>query len=119
VAGCFHLVAVKDEEINRDASSLKDTYKVAYIAPGHRKGEPTFNALHKTFGNSYLYVGVGTTLDQASLSSSPTASSASSIQPVAMGQKDLESYRKQLARSNDNDNDNEHGTTAHSGHSHQ
>jgi hypothetical protein len=87
VAGGFHLVAAKDEEINRVASSLKDTYKVAYIAPGHCTGEPTFNALQKIFGNSYLYAGVGTTLDQAALSSSPTASSASSKQPVAMNQK--------------------------------
>ena len=115
VAGGFHLIVAKDEEINRVANSLKDTYKVAYIAPGHCTGEPTFNALQKTFGNSYLYAGVGTTLDQGALSSSPTASSASSKQPVAMDQKDLESYRKLLARSDDN----EHGATAHSGHSHQ
>ena len=115
MAGGFHLVAAKEEEINRVASSLKDTYKVAYIAPGHCTGEPTFNALQKIFGNSYLYAGVGTTLDQAALSSSPTASSASSKQPVAMNQKDLEIYRKLLARSDEN----EHGATAHSGHSHQ
>jgi 7,8-dihydropterin-6-yl-methyl-4-(beta-D-ribofuranosyl)aminobenzene 5'-phosphate synthase len=115
LAGGFHLVVAKDEEINRVANSLKDTYKVAYIAPGHCTGEPTFNALQKTFENSYLYAGVGTTLDQGALSSSPTARSASSKQPVAMDQKDLESYRKLLARSDDN----EHGATAHSGHSHQ
>src|SRR5690349_15480410 len=50
VAGGFHLVAAKDDEIDNIVSSLRDTYKVAYVAPGHCTGEPTFAALRKAFG---------------------------------------------------------------------
>ena len=38
VAGGFHLVASKDEEIEKIVSGLLDTYKVAYVAPGHCTG---------------------------------------------------------------------------------
>ena len=38
-----------------------DTFKVVYVAPGHCTGEPTFTALKKTFGDRYLYAGLGTT----------------------------------------------------------
>ena len=50
---------------DRQASStvLHDTYKVAYVAPGHCTGEPTFAALKKAFGDRYLYAGLGTTIE--------------------------------------------------------
>ncbi|TMH97218.1 MAG: MBL fold metallo-hydrolase, partial [Betaproteobacteria bacterium] len=50
VAGGFHLVVSKDEEIEKIVAALRDTYKVAYVAPGHCTGEPTFAALKKAFG---------------------------------------------------------------------
>ena len=62
VAGGFHLVVSKDDEIEKTVSGLLDTYKVAYVAPGHCTGEPTFAALRKAFGVRYLYAGLGTTL---------------------------------------------------------
>src|SRR5262249_33071264 len=62
VAGGFHLVASNDQEIERIASALADPFKVAFVAPGHCTGEPTFTALRKAFGDRYLYAGLGTTL---------------------------------------------------------
>jgi len=62
VAGGLHLVVSKDEEIDRIVTALRDTYKVAYVAPGHCTGEPAFTALKKAFGDRYLYAGVGTTI---------------------------------------------------------
>jgi len=62
VAGGFHLVASNDQEIERIVSALADTFKVAFVAPGHCTGEPTFTALRKAFGDRYLYAGLGTTL---------------------------------------------------------
>jgi len=61
VAGGFHLVVSKDEEIEKIVTALRDTFKVAYVAPGHCTGEPTFTALKKAFGDRYLYAGLGTT----------------------------------------------------------
>jgi 7,8-dihydropterin-6-yl-methyl-4-(beta-D-ribofuranosyl)aminobenzene 5'-phosphate synthase len=63
IAGGFHLVAAQDPAIEKIAATLHDTYRVDYIAPGHCTGEPTFAALQKTFGDHYLYAGLGTTLD--------------------------------------------------------
>src|SRR3984885_5103993 len=62
IAGGFHLVAAQDAAIEKAATSLHDTYKVEYIAPGHCTGEPTFAAMQRMFGDRYLYAGLGTTL---------------------------------------------------------
>ena len=61
VAGGFHLVVSEDDEIEKIITALHDTYKVAYVAPGHCTGEPAFTALKKVFGDRYLYAGLGTT----------------------------------------------------------
>jgi 7,8-dihydropterin-6-yl-methyl-4-(beta-D-ribofuranosyl)aminobenzene 5'-phosphate synthase len=60
VAGGFHLVVSMDEEIAKIVTALRDIFKVAYVAPGHCTGEPTFTALKKSFGDHYLYAGLGT-----------------------------------------------------------
>jgi 7,8-dihydropterin-6-yl-methyl-4-(beta-D-ribofuranosyl)aminobenzene 5'-phosphate synthase len=62
IAGGFHLVTSKDDEIERIVNSLHDTYKVAYVAPGHCTGEPAFTALKRAFGPRYVYAGLGTTI---------------------------------------------------------
>src|SRR3982751_6343874 len=41
IAGGFHLVVAPDEVIARTVTTLKDTFKVESIAPGHCTGEPT------------------------------------------------------------------------------
>jgi len=66
IAGGFHLVAAQDAAIEKIATTLHDTYRVDYIAPGHCTGEPTFAALQKTFGDHYLYAGLGTSVDLGS-----------------------------------------------------
>ena len=60
VAGGFHLVVTKDEEIDRIASILHDRWGVEYVAPGHCTGEPAFAALRRVFGERYVYAGLGT-----------------------------------------------------------
>ncbi len=63
VLGGTHLLPAKDEDIRRIARSLRDDFKVAWIAPDHCTGEPAFAILSETFGSHYLYAGLGTTLD--------------------------------------------------------
>jgi len=101
VAGGFHLVVAKDEEIDNIVSSLRDTYKVAYVAPGHCTGEPTFAALRKAFGVRYLYAGLGTTLALGAMPG-PIAG-AGSVVLDAMDADDLNTYRALLANSDDDE----------------
>ena len=91
VAGGYHLLASKDEEIEKIVTALRDTFKVAYVAPGHCTGEPTFTALKKAFSDHYLYAGLGTTF---ALGATPRAiAGASQDAPTAMDEDDLKSYR--------------------------
>ena len=95
VAGGFHLVVAKDDEIDRIAATLRDTFKVGYVAPGHCTGEPTFAALRKAFGERYLYAGLGTVL---ALGARPRPLAENDSPPItAMDEADLESYRLLLA----------------------
>jgi 7,8-dihydropterin-6-yl-methyl-4-(beta-D-ribofuranosyl)aminobenzene 5'-phosphate synthase len=62
VIGGLHLVAASDAEIGKVTASLRDTWKVNHVAPGHCTGEPAFAALKKAFGDRFLYAGLGTQL---------------------------------------------------------
>jgi 7,8-dihydropterin-6-yl-methyl-4-(beta-D-ribofuranosyl)aminobenzene 5'-phosphate synthase len=62
VAGGFHLVVAKDEEIASVVAGLHERLRVRHVAPGHCTGEPTFAALRRAFGADYLYAGLGTTI---------------------------------------------------------
>ena len=97
IAGGFHLVVAQDPAIEKVATTLHDTYKVDYIAPGHCTGEPTFAALQRTFGNRYLYAGLGTTLD---LGANPRAASDRRATGV-LDEGDVRTYRTLLAQSDD------------------
>jgi 7,8-dihydropterin-6-yl-methyl-4-(beta-D-ribofuranosyl)aminobenzene 5'-phosphate synthase len=94
IAGGFHLVVAKDAEIQTVAETLRDTYKVAYVAPGHCTGEPTFTALKKTFGDHYLYAGLGT---EFALGATPRAVGTGDA--TAITADDFESYRALYALS--------------------
>jgi 7,8-dihydropterin-6-yl-methyl-4-(beta-D-ribofuranosyl)aminobenzene 5'-phosphate synthase len=100
IAGGFHLVVSSDQEIEKIVATLRDTFKVAFVAPGHCTGEPTFTALKKAFGDHYLYAGLGTifALGATPRSISDTGHSAS----TAMDEDDLKNYRTFLAKG-DND----------------
>jgi len=97
IAGGFHLVAAQDPAIEKIAATLHDTYRVDYIAPGHCTGEPTFAALQTTFGDHYLYAGLGTTLD---LGANPRTAPDWRATGV-LDDGDLRTYRTLLARSDD------------------
>ena len=56
-----------DQDIDKIVTTLHDSLKVDYVAPGHCTGEPAFAALKKAYGDHYLFAGVGTTLMTASL----------------------------------------------------
>ena len=91
------MVVAQDPVIEKVANALHDTYKVDFIAPGHCTGEPTFTALHKAFGDRYLYAGLGTTL---SMGANPRAASNQDGARV-LHDGDSRSYRTLLARSDD------------------
>ena len=97
IAGGFHLVAADDPAIENIAATLHDIYKVDYIAPGHCTGEPTFAALQKTFGDHYLYAGLGTTLN---LGANPRVASDQRSM-AALDESDMRTYRALLAQSDD------------------
>ena len=63
VFGGLHLIAAPDPEIQRISAALHDQWKLDYIAIGHCTGEPTFAVLQKTFGDRYVYAGVGTVVN--------------------------------------------------------
>ena len=99
IVGGFHLVVAKDPEIDAIATTLRDTYKVAYIAPGHCTGEPTFTALRKAFGERYLYAGLGSTF---ALGATPRAVGAiGKTAPSALSDDDQQSYRALFAASSE------------------
>ena len=47
IAGGLHLVAASDPDIEKIVTTLHDTFKVQYVAPGHCTGEPAFTALRR------------------------------------------------------------------------
>jgi len=59
VFGGLHLVLTKEPEIQRIAKALRGEWRVDRIAPGHCTGEPGFLALSETFGDNYVYAGLG------------------------------------------------------------
>jgi 7,8-dihydropterin-6-yl-methyl-4-(beta-D-ribofuranosyl)aminobenzene 5'-phosphate synthase len=62
VIGGLHLLPAKDAEIRRIATELHDALEVEKIAPAHCTGEPAFEILQQTFGERYIYAGLGTTI---------------------------------------------------------
>lgn len=97
IAGGFHLVAAQDPVIEKITTTMHDTYKVDYIAPGHCTGEPTFVALQKAFGDHYLYAGLGTTLDLGVIPRTASDRRATG----ALDEADSNNYRALLAQSDD------------------
>src|SRR5437016_5842901 len=73
--GGLHQIQKPDPEVERIATVLHDQYKVDLVAPGPCTGEPEFAALKETFGDHYVYAGVGTVIE---LSRAQVASSTSS-----------------------------------------
>jgi 7,8-dihydropterin-6-yl-methyl-4-(beta-D-ribofuranosyl)aminobenzene 5'-phosphate synthase len=94
VLGGTHLLPAKDEQITSIALSLRDALRVRYIAPVHCTGEPAFAILKETFGDYYVYAGLGTTV----LLGPKVTVKAEAGQPnkEAMDEEDLRSYREAM-----------------------
>jgi hypothetical protein len=95
VVGGTHLLPAKDDQIKAIATSLHDTWKVNFLAPTHCTGEPAFAALKQTFGDRYLYAGLGTTI----VLGPKVTVKAEAGQPdsYAMDAEDLRTYREAMA----------------------
>jgi 7,8-dihydropterin-6-yl-methyl-4-(beta-D-ribofuranosyl)aminobenzene 5'-phosphate synthase len=71
--GGLHQIQKPDTEVERIAAVLHDQYKLERVAPGHCTGEPEFAALKKTFGDHYVYAGVGSVIGLPGATSARTA----------------------------------------------
>jgi 7,8-dihydropterin-6-yl-methyl-4-(beta-D-ribofuranosyl)aminobenzene 5'-phosphate synthase len=96
VLGGTHLLPAKDDQIRSIAVSLRDKSNVRYIAPVHCTGEPAFAILKESFGDRYVYAGLGTTL----LLGPKVTVKAEAGQPEqhAMDADDLRSYREAMVQ---------------------
>ena len=96
VLGGLHLLPAKDDQISSIAVSLHDNWGVRYLAPVHCTGEPAFAILKQTFGDHYVYAGLGTTV----LLGPKVTVKAEAGQPnkEAMDEEDLRSYRETMMR---------------------
>src|SRR5580700_9974853 len=96
VLGGTHLLPAKNDQINSIALSLRDNWGVRYLAPIHCTGEPAFAILKETFGDHYVYAGLGTTV----LLGPKVTVKAEAGQPnkEAMDEEDLRSYRDAMLR---------------------
>jgi len=61
--GGLHQIQAPDAEVERIATVLHNQYTLERLAPGHCTGEPEFAALKKTFGDRFVYAGVGSVVE--------------------------------------------------------
>jgi len=94
VLGGTHLLPANDDQIRSIAASLHDKWAVRFIAPVHCTGEPAFAILKESFGDRYVYAGLGTTV----LLGPKVTVKAEAGQPNkdAMDAEDLRSYREAM-----------------------
>lgn len=100
IVGGTHLLPAKNEDIQQLATSLKDKWKVDYIAPAHCTGEAAFGILKEAFADRYIYAGLGTTV----MLGPKVMAKAESGQPQmqAMDAEDLRGFHTLMAQSDDN-----------------
>jgi 7,8-dihydropterin-6-yl-methyl-4-(beta-D-ribofuranosyl)aminobenzene 5'-phosphate synthase len=96
VLGGTHLLPAKDDQITSIALLLRDAWGVRFVAPVHCTGEPAFAILKETFGERYIYAGLGTTV----LLGPKVTTKAEAGQPNknAMDEEDFSNYRQAMAR---------------------
>lgn len=94
VLGGTHLLPAKDDQIKTIATTLRDTHNVRYVAPGHCTGEPAFAILKESFGDRYVYAGLGSTI----LLGPKVTTRADAGEPVkyAMDEGDVRAYRNAM-----------------------
>ena len=99
VTGGFHQVVAKDTEIEQIVSTLHDTFKVDFVAPSHCTGEPAFTAFKQTFGNHYIYAGLGTSIG---LNANTQSIADISNKQLIMDVDELRTYRALMTKSDEN-----------------
>ena len=90
IAGGLHLAVAPEAEIESLVTALRETYRVAWVAPGHCTGEPAFAALLKGFGDHDLYAGLGSVIG---LGAKPRAGLQERGRQT-MDPEDLQGYRR-------------------------
>jgi 7,8-dihydropterin-6-yl-methyl-4-(beta-D-ribofuranosyl)aminobenzene 5'-phosphate synthase len=96
VLGGTHLLPANDAQIRTIAFSLRDNLNVRFIAPVHCTGEPAFAILKESFGDRYIYAGLGTTV---LLGPKVTVKAEAGQQNrQAMDADDLRGYREAMMR---------------------
>ncbi|HYN55337.1 MAG TPA: hypothetical protein VES38_11610, partial [Methylotenera sp.] len=98
VTGGFHQVVAKDVEIEQIVSTLHDTFRVDFVAPSHCTGEPAFAAFKKTFGNHYIYAGLGASIE---LNANTLSVADISNGQLIMDGDELRTYRALLSKSDE------------------
>ena len=95
ILGGLHLLPAKDDLIKAIAAFLHDDAKVGFIAPAHCTGEPAFAILKDSFGDKYVYTGLGST----TVVGEKVTVKAEAGQPIqhAMDAEDYRNYREALA----------------------
>jgi len=95
ILGGLHLLPAKDDQIKAIAAFLHDDAKVEFVAPAHCTGEPAFGILKESFGDKYVYTGLGST----TVVGEKVTVKAEAGQPMqhAMDADDYRSYREALA----------------------
>ncbi len=95
ILGGLHLLPAKDDQIKAIAAFLRDGAKVEFMAPTHCTGEPGFAILKETFGDKYIYAGLGSTV----VAGPQVIVKADAGQPVrqAMDEEDFRTYRTAMA----------------------
>lgn len=100
VVGGTHLLPAEDEEISRIAESLRDDAGVEWIAPVHCTGEPAFRILEETFGDRYLFAGLGSTL-RVGETVRALGPDGEEVRTSAMSDRERRTYRYLLATGHD------------------
>ena len=100
VVGGTHLLPAKPDDIRAIAASLRDQWKIDYIAPVHCTGEAAFGILKQAFAERYIYAGLGSTI----MLGAQVAARAEAGQPrmQAMDAEDLRGFNLLMAQSDDN-----------------
>jgi 7,8-dihydropterin-6-yl-methyl-4-(beta-D-ribofuranosyl)aminobenzene 5'-phosphate synthase len=95
ILGGLHLLPAKDDQIRQIAAFLRDEAKVEYVVPTHCTGEPAFAILKESFGDKYVYAGLGDTV----VAGRKVTAEAEAGRPTkyAMDAEDLRSYRAAMA----------------------
>jgi len=95
VVGGLHLIPATDAQIQHIATVLRDTSKVAWIAPVHCTGESAFAIAKRAFGDRYVYAGLGTTIALGARVTSVAEAGQPTI--CAMDDEDLRTYAAGVA----------------------